>query len=88
MKRKLIVEEWLSLDGCVSDKMSNLVFFIKHIRESYTTSSGIDFLNSIDTILLGRKTYDQFSALWPEHPIENDLLAEKMNTLNKIVFSG
>jgi dihydrofolate reductase len=88
MKRKLIIEEWLSLDGYVSDKMGKLDFFIKHVRESYTLSSRIDFLNSIDTILLGRKTYEQFSALWPQRPAENDLLAEKMNGLNKMVFSG
>lgn len=88
MKRKLILEEWLSLDGHMSDKAGKLDFFAKHVRESYTTAFRADLLNSIDTILFGRKTYQQFSALWPERPVENDILAEKINTLNKIVFSG
>lgn len=88
MSRKLIVEEWLSLDGYVSDKTGKLDFFAKHVRESYTTAYRSELLNSIDTILFGRKTYQQFSALWPERPIENDILAEKMNTLSKLVFSS
>ncbi len=88
MKRKLIIEEWLSLDGYVSDKADKLDFFAKHVRESYTTAYRADLLNSIDTILFGRKTYQQFSALWPGRPVENDILTEKINTLNKIVFSG
>lgn len=88
MNRKLILEQWLSLDGNVSDKMGGLDFFAKHVRESYTLSHRMDFLNSIDTILFGRNTYTQFAALWPERPTENDLLAYKMNTLNKIVFSS
>ena len=87
MERKLIVEEWLSLDGYVCDREGRLDFFAKHVRESYTTEQRLVLLRSIDTILFGRNTYTQFSALWPERPVENDLLAEKINTLNKIVFS-
>lgn len=87
MKRKLIVEEWLSLDGHVSDKTGSLDFFSKHVRDSYTTSYRESLLDSIDTIIFGQKTYSQFSALWPGRSIDNDVLAEKMNTLNKIVFS-
>lgn len=88
MKRKLIVEEWLSLDGYVSDKEGRLGFFAEHVRESYTTEYRLDLLNSLDAILFGRKTYQQFAALWPERPVEEDVLARKINTLNKLVFSG
>jgi dihydrofolate reductase len=82
------MEEWLSLDGHVSDKEGKLDFFAKHVRESYTTAYRTDLLNSIDTILFGRKTYAQFATLWPERPVENDILAEKINTLDKFVFSA
>lgn len=88
MSRKLIVEEWLSLDGHVSDKEGKLDFFAKHVRDSYTTAYRSELLHSIDTILFGRKTYQQFSALWPERPVEQDVLAEKINTAQKLVFSG
>jgi dihydrofolate reductase len=88
MNRKLILEEWLSLDGHVSDKEGKLDFFARHVRESYTTAYRTELLDSIDTILFGRKTYTQFAALWPERPVEKDVLAEKINTLDKIVFSA
>lgn len=39
-------------------------------------------------MLFGRKTYEQFAALWPERTIEGDALAEKINQGQKIVFSN
>jgi len=87
MDRKLIVESWVSLDGYVADKMGKLDFFVKYVRDEYTTAYRRDMLNSIDTIIFGYKTYVQFSTLWPDRPIANDLLAEKINTSEKIVIS-
>lgn len=86
--RKLIVEEWISLDGYVSDANGGLDFFAKDVRSSYVTARRTELLHSIDTILFGRRTWEQFFALWPDRPVDNDLLAEKMNRLNKVVFSS
>jgi dihydrofolate reductase len=86
--RKLIVEEWISLDGYVNDKEGSLNFFAGHVRESYCGERRTAFLDAIDTILLGRKTYCQFESVWPVRPIEQDALAKKMNTGKKIVFSN
>ncbi len=36
MKRKLIIEEWLSLDGYVATKDGSLDFFTQHVRHSYS----------------------------------------------------
>lgn len=88
MNRKLIVEEWISLDGYASDREGRLDFFAKYVRESYTTAYRMELLSSVDTILLGRKTYQQFAALWPQRPVEDDALAAKINTAQKTVFSG
>jgi dihydrofolate reductase len=85
--RKLIVEEWISLDGYVNDKEGGLNFFAGRVRESYSGERRIEFLDTIDTILLGRKTYSQFASLWPARPVEEDALARKMNSGKKIVFS-
>lgn len=85
--RKVILEEWISLDGYVSDKDGRLDFFTKLVRENYSASDRTAFLDSIDCILFGRKTYEQFASLWPQRPIEKDTLAHKINTGNKIVFS-
>jgi hypothetical protein len=45
--RKLIVEEWISLDGYVSDKESKLDFFARHVRQSYADESRLEFLNKL-----------------------------------------
>lgn len=63
-------------------------FFAKYVRESYRSEYRLEFLNTIDTIVFGRKTYNQFAGLWPDRPIEKEVLAEKINTAKKIVFSS
>lgn len=85
--RKLILEEWLSLDGHVADKQESLDFFASRVRDTFRNPQRLNFLKTIDTLLFGRKTYEQFAALWPHRPIENDALAEKINRTPKIVFS-
>jgi dihydrofolate reductase len=86
--RKLIVQEWLSLDGHVADKQGKLDWFAQTIRQTYPESYHSTFIDGIDCILLGRKTYDQFAALWPARQTEDDFLARKINTAQKIVFSS
>jgi dihydrofolate reductase len=85
--KKLIVQEWISLDGYATDKDSKLDFFAPSVRETYSDDYFKSFLNDIDCILMGRKTYEQFAAVWAGRPIEGDLLARVMNTAQKIVFS-
>lgn len=85
--RKLILEEWISLDGYTCDKEGKLDFFAPHIRTSYDDPERMAFRESIDTILLGRNTYAQFATLWPHRTAEDNILAVKMNTAEKIVCS-
>src|SRR5687767_4395146 len=86
--RKVIVEEWISLDGHVSDKNGKLDFFANLVRDTYTDADRSKFLDSIDCILLGRTTYEQFVSTWPERATDSDGLANKMNNAKKIVFSN
>jgi len=85
--RKLIISEWLSLDGFVSDKNGQLDFFAGLVRDTFAEPEQVAFLQTIDTVLMGRATYQQFSAVWPNVPLESGLLAQRMNQANKIVFS-
>ncbi|HWB25389.1 MAG TPA: dihydrofolate reductase family protein [Chitinophagaceae bacterium] len=85
--RKVILSEWISLDGYVSDKDGQLSFFASLVRATYTEPGQVKFLETIDTILMGRKTYEQFVQPWPGRPIEEEPLAEKMNMTRKIIFS-
>lgn len=61
--------------------------FVSLVRDTYSESDE-KFLNSIDCILLGRKSYEQFVSVWPGRPVDTELLARKMNTSQKIVFSS
>ena len=41
-----------------------------------------------DTLLLGRKTYEVFARSWPDRTVEDDPLADWMNTVEKVVVSA
>jgi dihydrofolate reductase len=86
--RKVILSEWISLDGYVSDKKGQLDFFAGLVRKTYAEADQLEFLGTIDTILLGRKTYEQFVQVWPDRPTGQEALADKMNKVKKIVFSN
>jgi dihydrofolate reductase len=86
--RKLIIEEWITVDGHAADRMGRLDFFTSLLRDMYTDGHRTRFLETIDCILMGRKTYEQFVTLWPDRPVENDALADKINHAQKIVISG
>ena len=88
--RKLIVEEWMSLDGYVADKNNQLDFFTDITPEQNTFSDNdqLRFLETVDTILLGRKTYELFADFWPGATTDKEVIADKLNSIKKIVFSG
>ena len=88
--RKLIVEEWMSLDGYVADKNNQLDFFTDITPEQNTFSDNdqLRFLETVDTILLGRKTYELFADFWPGATTDKEIIADKLNSTKKIVFSG
>ena len=88
--RKLIIEEWISLDGFVADKDNGLDFFTNLSSEEnkYSDADQLKFIDSIDTILLGRKTYELFVKFWPTATTEQEVIADKLNGTPKIVFSN
>lgn len=86
--RKLIVEEWLSLDGYANDKNGELNFFPSPEQNRYADEDQLKFLDTIDTMILGRKTYELFVEFWPTASVEKEIIADKLNSLNKIVISG
>ena len=88
--RKLILEEWMSLDGHVADKDGQLDFFTS-VSPEKNRDSDVDqlkFLDSIDTILFGRKTYELFADYWPTATVDKEVIADKLNAMKKLVFSN
>jgi dihydrofolate reductase len=88
--RKLILEEWLSLDGFVADRNGKLDFFTNLTPEqnTYSNQDQLRFLQTVDTILLGRKTYELFAGFWPNATSDQEVIANRLNETKKIVFSN
>ena len=86
--RKVIVEEWLSLDGFAAEKNEELNFFPDSATDKYSDYDQLEFLKSVDTILLGRVTYELFVDFWPTATTDKEIIADKLNSLSKIVFSN
>lgn len=82
--RKIILDLAVSLDGFIEGPNGEVDWCIMEPDMKFT-----DFLNSIDTILYGRKSYD----LWGQYtPSENDSDTDKemwslVHSKEKIVFS-
>jgi dihydrofolate reductase len=86
--RKLILEEWVSLDGYAVDGEGSLDFFPEIETDRYSDRDQLAFLDSVDTILLGRKTYELFLDYWPTASTDEEIIADRLNELPKLVFSN
>ncbi|HXE95240.1 MAG TPA: dihydrofolate reductase family protein [Dongiaceae bacterium] len=84
--RKIIFQMMISVDGFFEGPDRELDW---HVVDSDFIDYAIDLLNSVDTILFGRVTYQMMAAYWPTpRAIKVDpIIAERMNNLPKIVFS-
>jgi len=86
--RKLILQEWLSLDGFAVDGDGKLDFFPAAETDHFSDRDQLAFLDSVDTILLGRRTYELFVEFWPTATTDREVIADRLNTLPKLVFSN
>lgn len=86
--RKIIVLEWLSLDGFFSGPQEETDWFV---MDDPTQQHLLEIFRTVDTILVGRVTYNLFLSYWPtpqsskENPAE---LVDFMNHSLKVVFSS
>ena len=86
--RKLILEEWLTLDGYAADRDGGLGFFPTTEANKHSDRDQLEFLDGVDTILLGRRTYELFVDFWPTATTEQEIIADRLNELPKVVFSN
>lgn len=82
--RKLIVSNLVSADGYFEGTEQDLSWF-KIDPEFHRHMSTI--FERVDTILIGRKTYELFVDFWPDYVGEDERTANFMNNSTKIVFS-
>jgi dihydrofolate reductase len=76
--RKLIVSEFVTLDGVMQSPESWVFAFHDEQTGQYKTGE----MHEVDALLLGRATYDIFAASWPNLTGE---LADQMNSVAKYV---
>jgi dihydrofolate reductase len=94
--RKLIVNEFMSLDGVVQapggddeDTSGGFAHGGWHMRYFDDASQKwvLDSIVESGGFLLGRRTWEIFAAYWPNAPAEEQVIAEPLNTKPKYVAS-
>jgi dihydrofolate reductase len=94
--RKVVVNEFLSLDGVAQapggedeDRSGGFAhggWSMGYMDEPAMTSV-LGSINEAGAFLLGRRTYEIFASYWPNAPEEEQVIAEPMNTKPKHVAS-
>ena len=94
--RKVIVNEFMSLDGVVQapgaadeDRDGGFEHGGWHLRyfDDLSQTRVLEGILEAGGFLLGRRTYEIFAAYWPNAPAEEQVLAEPLNTKPKYVAS-
>ena len=90
--RKLVVTEFVTLDGVMEDPGGSEGtpfggWAFKAERGPDGDAYKLEELMAADVLLLGRTTYEGFAAAWPSIADEAGF-AEKMNTMRKAVVSS
>lgn len=84
--RKVIVSEMITLDGFFAGSDGDINW---HMVDEDFYRLAFDLLSSVGTLLFGRVTYELMVGYWPTEAAQTSdpAIAEKMNTLPKVVFS-
>jgi dihydrofolate reductase len=84
--RKVIVFNFVTLNGYFEGPNRDISW---NIHDAEENEYAVEMLKSGNTLLFGRVTYELMASYWPTpYAIKNDpIVAEGMNTADKIVFS-
>jgi dihydrofolate reductase len=88
--RNVILQEFVSVDGFAADRNGGVDFVpASNAGDQSFGQNQMRFLDSLDTMLLGRVTYSMFAQHWPKVTSgEDKSFADKLNAIPKIVFSN
>jgi dihydrofolate reductase len=89
--RKLIVQQWTTVDAIVAEEDGGLSFvsgepFDDSVESPFKTEM-MRFIDSVDTMILGARTYAQSAGYWP-HAEEQGEYGRRLNSLAKYVASS
>ena len=88
--RHLILQQFTTIDGLAADERGDTGFIAEYARqhdESFERD-GMEFLDTVDTMILGRKTYELFAGYWPDAAGDDAEFGRKLNSLKKYVVSS
>jgi dihydrofolate reductase len=95
--RKLIVNEFMSLDGVVqapggadedpSGGFAHGGWHMRYMEDELAQRWVLQSIVEAGGFLLGRRTYEIFAAYWPNAPEEEQVIAEPLNSKPKYVAS-
>ncbi|QDH78755.1 dihydrofolate reductase [Echinicola soli] len=80
-RRNIILSMMISLDGYIEGEHRDISW---HVWNREMDAYMMDFFNSLDTFIYGRKSYELMLEYWPEQQGE---FAQVMNETPKLVFS-
>ena len=84
---KIIVQQLVTLDGFAADTENDVSFFESVTDWAESDADQLRFLDSLSVIALGSRTYRMFAGFWPTEQSSREIIAEKLNALDKVVFS-
>ncbi|MFB4278221.1 dihydrofolate reductase family protein [Nonomuraea sp. MTCD27] len=91
MMRKLIVQQWVTVDNIAAEEDGGLSFVsgepFSETTDKAFEASVMGFIDSVDTMILGANTYAQSKGYWP-YADEQGEYGEKLNNLTKFVASS
>jgi dihydrofolate reductase len=87
--RNVILQEFVSVDGMAAAQKDSVDFIPAAMTGDQSFGRRqIGFLDTIDMILLGRRTYEMFVEYWPNVTSGDEQpFADKLNAIPKVVFS-
>jgi len=86
---RIVLEQLVSADGFAAEPDGGMRFVEAVSFEDLdrTDEHQMEFVATVDAIVLGRVTYEMFSSYWPTADPEHDRLAGPINALPKFVVS-
>jgi dihydrofolate reductase len=88
--RKVVLSMFVTLDGFISGPNGELDWMPGtpgHLDDEVDRHL-FNMLDEMDTMLLGARTYELFVDYWPTKTVKDDIVADKLNAMAKVVFSS
>ena len=84
---KIVVQQLVTLDGFAADGNGDVSFFDSVTEWSDSDADQLAFLDTVSLIALGANTYRMFAGYWPTEQSRSEIIADKLNAMDKVVFS-